>query len=320
VRRFFIGVLLLEAAIIVVFALGSQAGRAATTARSTFRGANGEIVVVRDHHDSRGIGTGTGLFVVEPDGSEGHWFYPGLGQDPTWSADGRNLLFAKTTGGSRDLWVADHGGRPMRISHLPYDFLDGPVDWSHDGANVALVANVRGNNWLYTATMRRGRMGRPRRVDIRPLTVSFGTGPAWSPTAAEIAFIGNRNLRRDELALVNTVSNRVRVLVDSRFIGSPSWSPDGRELAFIRCTDHAGDFLSVVNRDGRGVTTDLLRLPGGCLPGHVAWSPDGREIAFVNGESSGDSLRVVDANGTNQRTILQDIDGLGGLSWQPLRG
>jgi hypothetical protein len=84
---------------------GSRTGADRSLA-STFPGRNGEIAVVRDHivrypNGRIYYGNGTGIFVVRPDGSDGHWLSGGRGHNPAWSPDGNKVLFVRLRG----LWI-----------------------------------------------------------------------------------------------------------------------------------------------------------------------------------------------------------------------
>src|SRR6266567_440432 len=86
-----IAMLVITAAIV---SLAEPRVETALSQAGTFPGRNGEIAVVRDHivrYPSGDIhfGNGTGIFVVRPDGSHGHWFTSGRGHDPSWSPDGK---------------------------------------------------------------------------------------------------------------------------------------------------------------------------------------------------------------------------------------
>jgi Tol biopolymer transport system component len=85
----------------------------------------------------------------------------------------------------------------------------------------------------------------------------------------------------------------------------PAPSPDGSKVAFvttgaqIKVFDYATKTLSAWS-----VTGDL-----------PAWSPDGTQIAFAGGY--GGPLRVINADGTNQRSITIDALSEWEAAWSP---
>jgi TolB protein len=299
-------VALLLVIVAVVTLTGFPPGPASSIA-STFPGTNGEIAVVKDHHlPGSPSGNGTGIFVVRPDGSGGHWLFTGRGRNPSWSPDGNTVLFVRANIAA-NLWIADRRGQhEKRISTFPYNVLTGSADWSPDGKSITLI----GRDGIYVAKLVGGRLSRLTRV----LKADVYSGrPVWSPSAQEIAFVSELAGR---LAVVSAAGDHVHVLATGRLSSGPSWSPDGRRLAFMRCTPR-GTQLSTVRPDGSGFR-DLARI-GSCHDGAVAWSPDGKQIAFVFARL-GTSLQAVSSDGKNHRIILRKVDGSSGTSWQPVHG
>jgi hypothetical protein len=118
-------ILLLTAAVVTV--AGSRPGAERARA-STFPGANGLLAVVRAE------GVGSRIFVVRPDGTDGHWLTRGRGHDPSWSPDGTKSLFLRRADvrfpDSTTVWVADERGRrAMQRAIVGFGF----ADWSPDG-------------------------------------------------------------------------------------------------------------------------------------------------------------------------------------------
>jgi Tol biopolymer transport system component len=149
-------------------------------------GSDGQIAVVKDHivrypNGDTHYGNGTGVFVVSPNGSRAHWFFDGRGHDPSWSPDGKTLLFTRTSGlfNYEALWTADQRGQHQtKISGLPDDLQGSPADWSPNGMLV-----ISGGKGLYVATLVGSAVERVHLV----LRGEFDDA-VWSPKASEIAF------------------------------------------------------------------------------------------------------------------------------------
>ena len=91
----------------------------------------------------------------------------------------------------------------------------------------------------------------------------------------------------------------------------PAWSPDGTSLAYL-----ADGGLVVGTLDGRSSRIASCRPPA-CLGfGPPAWSPDGSAIAFGWSGERGDTLAVVDPDGTSERVVAELVVE-GTPAWSP---
>ena len=119
--------------------------------------------------------------------------------------------------------------------------------------------------------------------DPRPLDVGPGENcePEWSPDAARIVFVSNRD-GQFRLYLADSDGSNPTVLT-SPPAGSddfqPSWSPDGKRIAFERRPKTRDRYnLFLINADGTSLR-QLTHRRG--FDGTPSWSPDGR-ILFVS--------------------------------------
>src|SRR5437867_4331035 len=81
-----------------------------------------------------------------------------------------------------------------------------------------------------------------------------GSGPAWSPDGARIAFVCEVESGNPDICAVNADGTGLVRLTSDPFVDSgPSWSPDRGKLAFS--SSRTGQFeLYLMNPDGSGVT------------------------------------------------------------------
>jgi Tol biopolymer transport system component len=294
----------------VFFALLAVSAHGSTTA---FPGHNGKIAFQEGGEISPSI------LVVNPDGSGRIALTrPGEtcagprcgGQSPTWSPDGKTIVYAKTYD-HRGLWLMDMSGRVLRqvvsadrVQGRPED-----PDWSPDGRRI--VFETFTNIGVIGADGRHPKV----LVDNRPskwkgAEVDFQS-PKWSPAGGRIAFVRLRERGPEQIFVMDATGKGIRQLTTSpdTTAWSPSWSPDGSKIAFL-CFGPGGHgpvTVMTMNPDGSNPVTvaRLHRRSSG-----LTWSPDGKKLAFVDGSA----IFVMNADGSNRRFVTA---GEGPLSWQP---
>lgn len=146
--------------------------------------------------------------VVEPGGSVSIWRIRPDGSDlcqvayhqgkknelPTWSPDGRRIVFQSDRTGKWQLWSVDlHGGDEIRLTNDQHNN-NKPV-WSPAGNRIVFyTSRDGGNNEIYTVSAYDRDTSDP---DHQRLTDATSTelDPVWSPDGSKLAFTSNRNGR-----------------------------------------------------------------------------------------------------------------------------
>ena len=200
---------------------------------------------------------------------------------PSWSPDGTRLLFGR---------VSD----PSSATPSNAELVIVPVD-GDGGAGTPTVIALDGFNVLDG-------------FDPHPCGV-------WAPDGRWVAFAGT-----GEVWLVDTQTSEIRHLPDLR----PSdleWRPGTDQLAIAgdMGTDRGDPTLSSPVSI-YSVSTGQLHQLGSIEGALVTWSPDGSMLAYQTGEEGTAQLRLVDADGSNERLLVADVTqqlhGVGPV-WSP---
>lgn len=252
--------------------------------------------------------TRIGLFLAAADGSNEHALLPAdsLDYNPSFSADGKWIVFTSERNGSADIFrVHPDGSGVERLTDNPA--FDDQAALSPDGSTLAFVSTREGgfaNLWLEDLSS-----PSPR---VRPIAkTNAGTfRPCWSPDGKWIAFTSDRDTTRARwdggweliqstaLYVVRADGSSLRRLTElGGYAGSPRWSPDGRKILFYRSTPqdvYPGRFgrnrpavSQIVSIDiESGAVHEYTSGPG--LKVTPQWLPDG-EVGFVQkfGDSKG---------------------------------
>lgn len=175
---------------------------------------------------------------------------PGLEDQPSWSPDGRSILFVTDEAGRLGMRSLDHASNQRRALGSPQADEVQPV-FSPDGARIAFVSSRD----------RGGRLG---------IFMGF--------RAIELYVYGQNG----DLFVMPARGGEARKVFENAY--DPDWSPDGGSLACRSIRDGTWR-VWIVPLDG----TPPRPIEGAVHAQrmlHPAWSPDGRWIAYVGSESA----------------------------------
>ena len=214
------------------------------------------------------------IYVMDADGGNQRNITnnPDSDSSPSWSPDGKRIVFNSNRDGNRDgnrnnyeIYVMDaDGNNQQRLTDN--DFYDTSPSWSPDGKRIAFISRRDGH------------------------------------------FIGDGGLTYEIYVMDADGGNEQRLTNNRKSDTSPSWSPDGKQIIFA--SDRKGDGVNyeiyVMDADGgneQRLTNNRVR------DGAPSWSPDGERIVFVSnpdGKHENYEIYVMDNDGGNQQNLTNN--------------
>jgi TolB protein len=146
-----------------------------------------------------------------------------LGWDPTWSPDGKYILFASDINGTIQLYTVRTNGRELhQISNLPS--IRGRSDWSPDGKYIVTYSGDAWNRDVYimNADGSNARVLSPKGGDSQ--------GPSFSPDSQWVTFTAYFDHPKDdngcEIYIVRVDGSDLRRLTNNDYCDyQPRWGP-----------------------------------------------------------------------------------------------
>jgi TolB protein len=229
-------------------------------------------------------------------------------RNPTFSPDGRSLVYESDAESFRDLFLVRVGEKGVtRLTNNPegnYEpsfFPDGSLAFTSSRDGEAEIYRMKGDG-----------------TEPRRLTRSLGDdlSPRVSPDGARIAFLSGRS-GADRIWLMapdGSDQRSVRPLPGKSAASEQerehAWSPDGKRLAFVARSDSAKSRIFVWDAE-RDVAVALTA--GEAVDDMPAFSPDGRYLAFVSDRSGQPDLWLMRADGSGAVRVARDP----GQRWLP---
>ena len=218
--------------------------------------------------------------------------FPGSLRSPSWSADGKQVIYEKV----------DYTPRPQNQllyswdSNYQYRYTDVFPSFASDGTLLATSKNVDSSVVTMNAD------GTDRKTVFQAVQ-GAAFAPSWSPDGQRIAFgyggfLQGRKTNGAKIMVVNRDGSGLAELTpDVPNAGFPSWSADGKEIVYRSFAMNARglNILNLETHVTRSLTDGVDNLP--------YWSPDGKRILFTRSEGGNFDIYTVKPDGTDVRRL-----------------
>ena len=224
--------------------------------------------------------------------------------DPSWSPDGRRIVFRAERRGRTGLWLLERGAAaPRQLTQLQNpDGFDGQAAWSPDGRTIAFTRLVPPDS---ASTKWRSRLAwiDAGGGDAHELPVAASVGPdlrdpAWAPDGRRLAVVAE-SARGDgggRLWLVERATGRATPLTTpSTMALAPAFAPDGRRLAFFSRDSANRTQLWVIAVDSPRAAPMQITRQADVTSTRARWTRDGGWLLYG---ADGRLWRVPAAGGT----------------------
>jgi Tol biopolymer transport system component/DNA-binding winged helix-turn-helix (wHTH) protein len=216
-------------------------------------------------------------------------FEPGLETDPSWSPDGRFVVYSSDQSGNFDIWVRSIGeGNSVQVTSSPAH--DWQPNWSPDGLSLVFRSERQGGGLFVVPALG----GSERKL------CGFGYRPRWSPDGSQVLFYSSAytGAVKSKTYVINSTGGTPRDVLNDfvpQFVSTllVAWHPDGTRLSVWGNHRQAGwSFWTVPLNGGPPLQSQIdpalqsQLKEAGVRFANFLWMPSANGLIF-EGESQG---------------------------------
>lgn len=233
--------------------------------------------------------------------------------DPSFSPDGRQVVFTSIRDGNGEIYSIDIDGGNLR--RLTFDAkTDAHAAFSPDGTQISFNSdreNENGDVYLMNAD---GSGSPTKLTHFDKSTETLGPG-GWTLDGTKIAFFSDRE-GKDDIYVMSAEMVKARLVFSEpeHDIGSFSYSADRKRIVYSTAIEDKSGELRMFDVESQRTSlvkkTELPTVP-------VDWSAQGDLIVFHDRIDGNSEVCVVKPDGSDFRNLTNDPATDAGASWSP---